>query len=224
VLTRNGGQMAIGADPEFSAGVLAARIRAVGRYADACEAKTSLEVTSCKSWAMLRHVLLEPHALDEIVFQLQLAATSPVLTCDFGVGGGTYGKLLAGSDGEIVWRSDFSRRPAAGWSISTGGRTDYCGEVETSDDFRAQRWFHLIDKDKSLAVAVTDVAESCREMTVTLRSDGTILAGFRLGEPSRPAAFGLCYHFLNNVPAIAAATTPRSILLPPIVEVLPNPL
>ena len=36
------------------------------------------------------------------------------------------------------------------------------------------------------------------------------------------AEFGVCYHFLNNMPAIAAATNPQSILLPPTVEVLPG--
>ena len=39
----------------------------------------------------------------------------------------------------------------------------------------------------------------------------------------RPVAeFGVCYHFLNDIPAIAAATNPQSILLPPTVEVLPG--
>lgn len=223
VVTRNGEQMAIPGDSDFTSGLLAARVCARGRYADTCRAEASLEITACKSWAMMRHVLFEPRPLDEVMFRLQLAVASPVLTCDFGVGGGTYGKLLAGSAGEIVWRSDFSRRPAVGWSISTGGRTDYAGEVEASAEFRAQRWFHLIDKDKSLAVAITDVAKSCREMTVTLRSDGAALVKFRLGEPdSGPAVFGLCYHFLNDIPAIAAATNPQSILLPPIVEVFPR--
>ena len=183
-----------------------------------------MEVTACKSWAVLRHVLLQPRMADEIVFQLQLAVTSHVLTSDFGVGGGTYGKLLAGNSQEISWRSDFSHPPAVGWSISTGGRTDYAGKVETSDEFLAQRWFHLIDRDKSLAVGITEMAKSCRETVVTLRSDGTALVKFRLGEPdSGPAVFGLCYHFLNDIPAIAAATNPQSILFPPKVEVFPRP-
>jgi len=41
---------------------------------------------------------------------------------------------------------------------------------------------------------------------------------FRIGEASiEPAAFGLCCHFLNDIPALAAATSPQSILLPPVV-------
>lgn len=223
VLTRNGEAMAISGDPDFSAGALVARIGASGRYADGCDAETGLEVTACKSWAVLRHVLVQPRPSDEVVFQLQLAAVSPVLTADFGVGGGTYGKLQAGSGGEISWQSNFSRRRAIRWSISAGDRTDYAGAVKTFYEFIPQRWFHLVDKDKSLAVAVTQVPKSCREMIVQLRSDGAVLVRFRLRQPdSGPAAFGICYHFLNDIPALAAATNPQSILLPPIVEVLPS--
>jgi hypothetical protein len=222
-LTRNGEAMAISGDPDFAGGVLAARIRASGRYADGCDAKTGVEVSACKSWAVLRHVLVQPRASDEIVFELQLATTSPVLTADFGVGGGTYGKLQAGGGGEITWQSDFSRRHSIRWSISAGGRTDYAGQVKTSDEFRAQRWFHLIDRDKSLAVAITEVPKSCREMTVKLGSDGAVLVRFRLRKyGAGPAAFGICCHFLDDIPALAAATNPQSILLPPVVKVRPR--
>jgi len=222
-LTRNGETMAMTADPDLSAGPLAARIRASGSYGDGCDAETRLQTTACKSWVVLRHLLLQPRASDEIVFHLQLAAVSPVLTADFGVGGGIYGKLEAGGSEELSWQSDFPRRGTIRWSISAGDRTDYTGEVKTSDEYAAQRWFHLIDRGKSLAVAVTDVPGACREMTVKLRSDGAVQIRFGLGESdSGPAVFGVCCHFLNNIPALAAATNPQSILLPPLVEVSPG--
>ena len=45
---------------------------------------------------------------------------------------------------------------------------------------------------------------------------------FTLGDSGdEHAEFGVCYHFLNDAPAIAAATNPQSILLPPTVGVLP---
>ena len=56
-------------------------------------------------------------------------------------------------------------------------------------------------------------------MTVAPNVNGDCEISFQLGEEvSGPAAFGICWHFLNGIPAAAAATNPQSILLPPIVE------
>ena len=62
--------------------------------------------------------------------------------------------------------------------------------------FLPQRWFHLIDSDKALAVAITKVPLDCREMTVRLTHEGDVTIAFRLGETiTGPAEFGVCYHF-----------------------------
>ena len=182
-------------------------------------------LTACKSWAHRYHWIHEPKPGDEVVFTLPLAITSATLTCDFGVGGYVFGKLDEKAP-EIVWRTEFGDAPYARWTVATAGRTDYVGEVATAEEFRPQRWFHLIDSDKALAVAITCIPPDCTEMTVRLTHKGDVSVAFRLGDtvadhPDDHADFGVCYHFLNDVPAIAAATNPRSILLPPVVEVLP---
>ena len=85
-------------------------------------------------------------------------------------------------------------------------------------EFPSQRWFHLIDGDKALAVAITQVPASCKHLAVRLTADGLVRVSYELEENQSPAAeFGVCYHFLNGIPAIAAATNPQSILLPPAV-------
>ena len=200
---------------------LNARVLAHSDYQDGCKAQTRTEISACKSWATITHTLEQPRPNDEIVFTLPLVITARTLTYDFGVGGYVFGKLDEKAP-EIVWRTEFGDRPHARWSVATVGRTDYVGEVETAEAFLPQRWFHLIDSDKALAVAITKVPNDCREMTVRMTLEGDISIAFRLGETiSGPAEFGVCYHFLNDVPAIAAATNPQSILLPPVVEVLP---
>ena len=182
---------------------------------------TSTSVTACKSWATITHCLNEPKPNDVITLTLPLAVTSSTLICDFGVGGYVFGKLDKKA-AEIVWRTEFGDTVYAKWSVATAGRTDYIGEVDTAEEFIPQRWFHLIDSDKALAVAITKLPPDCQEMTATLNISGDIVITFRLGETiTGPAEFGVYYHFLNDVPAIAAATSPQSILLPPIVEVLP---
>lgn len=200
---------------------LSAWVDADGQYPDSRAAATISEITAVKSWEEVIHLLDEPKIDDEIVFTLPLAITSSTLTCDFGVGGYVFGKLDEKAP-EIVWRTEFGDAPHARWSVATAGRTDYIGEVATAEAFLPQRWFHLIDSDKALAVAITQVPPDCREMTVRLTHEGDVSVTFRLGDTiTGPAEFGVCYHFLNDVPAIAAATNPQSILLPPIVDVLP---
>jgi len=207
------------AAPDFSA--VTAWVGGSRRYPDGAACGTSAEITACKSWATVTHTVKEAQPNDEIVFTLPLAITSPTLTCDFGVGGYVFGKLDAKAP-EIVWRTEFGDTPHARWSVATAGRVDYVGEVATAEEFLPQRWFHLIDSDKALAVAVTRVPPDCREMTVRLTHEGDVSVAFKLGDTiTGHADFGVCYHFLNDVPAIAAATNPQSILLPPVVEVLP---
>ncbi|MGI4790139.1 MAG: hypothetical protein ACRYFS_14965 [Janthinobacterium lividum] len=189
-------------------------------YPDGRNAWTQTTITACKSWVMVRHIIEEAKPNDEIVFTLPLAITSPTLTCDFGVGGYVFGKL-DGKATEIVWCTEFGDAPYARWTVATAGRVDYVGEVETAEAFLPQRWFHLIDSDKALAVAITKLPKHCQSMTVRLTLEGDVSIVFKMGEIVTGAAdFGVCYHFLNDVPAIAAATNPQSILLPPVVEVL----
>ena len=197
-------------------------VQALGLYdADMCNYETKSDITACKSWVTVTHTLEQPKPDDEVVFTLPLAITSPTLTCDFGVGGYVFGKLDEKAT-EIVWRTTFGDTSYARWTLATAGRTDYVGEVATAKEFLPQRWFHLIDSDKALAVAITRVPPDCREMTVRLTHEGDVSVAFTLGDTiTSPAEFGVCYHFLNDVPAIAAATNPQSILLPPVVEVLP---
>jgi len=200
---------------------LAAYVKAEGRYQDGGRAMTHTDITAVKSWEMITHTLEQAKPNDEIVFTLPLAVTSPTLTCDFGVGGYVFGKLDSKAT-EIVWQTEFGDAPYAKWTVATAGRVDYIGEVGTTEAFVSQRWFHLIDSNKALAVAITKLPESCQSMTVRLTYEGDVSIAFKLGDRvADQADFGVCYHFLNDVPAIAAATNPQSILLPPVVEVLP---
>ncbi len=200
---------------------LNAYLTAQGYYADRCGARTVVRMTAVKSWATVTHTLDAPQPNDTVVFTLPFAATSGAATCDFGVGGGIYGKLQAGTADIAVWRTEFTQ-DSAQWSVATNGRVDYAGQVDTWELYHIRQWFHIIDGDKALAVAIVQVPPCCRAMIVTINVNGNVEIAFVLGDTaSGPAEFGICWHFLNNVPAFAAATSPQSILLPPLVDVLP---
>lgn len=179
------------------------------------------EITACKSWVAARYWLNKWRSGDEIVFTLPLTVTAPTLTCDFGAGGGIYGKLDA-ANAEIIWRTEFdAENGAAKWTVENSGRVDYVGEAASRQAYLPQRWFHVVDSDKALAAAITHVPDACETLTVTLKANGDVRVSFTMGEQTKGAAtFGVCWHFLNDVPAVAAATNPQSILLPPTVEVL----
>ena len=74
---------------------------------------------------------------------------------------GVYGKLHAEEPPEVVWHTQsWARRPYARWSVTVDERRDYVGVRRPPKNFVAQRWFHLIDSDKALAVAITQVPAS----------------------------------------------------------------
>lgn len=185
--------------------------------------KTRYELTACKSWVLVSHRIDNATPGMQTRFSLPLSAVENVQTCDFGVGSGVYAKVT----GErTIWRVEFGKSPFARWRvghvIAETERVDYIGEAKTSREFAGQAWFHWIDGTKSLAVALTHIPRGCRMLTASLDSDGVLDILYQFGDaPAKSADFSVCYHFLNDVPAIAAATNPQSILLPPTVEVLP---
>lgn len=219
-LTRNGEKAVLLSSTAHAAGLpLAARCISHSRYTGGCNAHTGMEVSAWKSWIMLRHRLEKPGDGDEVAFSLPLAARSKVLTCDFGVAGGIYGKLQEDEAADIAWRTDFSDDGSAQWSLSSAGRADYCGRTAKREDYLPQCWFHVIDGGKALATAITTIPDSCRTMTVSLNARGNADIAFQLaGTAAAPVEFGICYHFLNDVPALSAATNPQSILQPPTVQ------
>ncbi len=200
---------------------LSAWVDALAEYPDGRASVTHTKISAVKSWEHIINLLDEPKPHDEVAFTQAFIINSPTLICDFGVGGYIFGKMDRNAP-EIVWHTEFGSAPYAKWTVATAGRVDYVGEVDSAGAFLPQRWFHLIDSDKALAVAITRLPDACRSMTVRLTHEGDVSIAFKLGDSVIDHAdFGVCYHFLNDVPAIAAATNPQSILLPPLVEVLP---
>lgn len=225
-ITRSGREMqTVSHAPRVGETLLAAWNTTQGHYdsnAGAPDAETRTELTACKSWATVTHTLRVPRLGDRVVFTLPLSALSPTLTCDFGVGGGIYGKLQARGADSVEWRTTFDEGGPVQWILATNDRVDYQEKCESAEAYQPQRWFHVLDSGKALAIAVTRVPAECREIAVRLTVAGDVSIAFTLGQTVAEAVeFGVCYHFLNDVPALAAATNPQSILLPPLVEVLP---
>jgi hypothetical protein len=199
-------------------------VSAQGGYEDGCTAQAITHLVSSKSMIKMHYAQEKTQRVEqeEIIFTLPFNVTSKTILCDFGVGGGIYGKLQTGVAEEITWQTEGAVPWIDGgpinWSLSTAGRTDYAGTVASISEYRSQCWFHLIDAHKALAVAINQIPWACRAMQVRLNINGMVTIAFTT--VAGPVKVSLTYHFLNDVPAIAAATNPQSILLPPTVEVL----
>jgi hypothetical protein len=209
---------------------LSARFAAVGAYHDLRPAQvsgeTNAELVCCKSWVEIRHTVSNPQPNSSLRFSLPLTITSEQQTCDFGVGNGAYGKIQSGAAERVIWEVDLSHERVARYRIRTqlaSGelRTDYAGELKNSADLHPCLWMHWIEPTKALGLAITQVAKGCERISVRLGSDGIVEAEFLIGRTTmNPAEFGICYHFLNAVPPIAAATNPASILNPPKITIV----
>lgn len=215
-------------------GPLAAWHQTKGVYADGSPVEVTTEISACKSWVMLNYRLQQPR-LDEIIyFNLPLggnfsnAIDGPASRTIFDCGiNGIYGRAdywgayinwfaPEKPGGEIRWEI------GKNYEYNNGEHThpvNYTG-ITPEAEFQQQRWFHLVNERQAVAVAITKMPYGWQSLKVRVRQ--YINLEFRLSaETAGPAEFGVCYHFLNDVPAIAAATNPQSILLPPSVEVLP---
>ena len=216
--------------PSLSGG-LGARFTHNGSYtgesSEQPTGRTEIELTACKSWVWVRHQLAGAQPGSLLRFTLPLTVTSPVQTCDFGVGNGAYGKIEPDLIDEIALEIDMSAGRPAQYTIQSHlaredrARIDYSGEIKQAAHLASKLWLHWVEPTKSLAIAVTEHPKNCRSIVFRLSDRGVVAVEFEIGDyaPASGAMFEVCCHFLNNIPAIAAATNPASILQPPLASV-----
>jgi len=208
----------------LQAGPLAGHMRWQGIYpggdgASAMPYSTQMRFTLFKSWVEITHTLRAPAGMIEEVFaHMRLRVSAAPLLYDIGVGSGTYGKIEPGE--RVVYRAEvepFQTR----WTLSTmtgdTARADVVG-VKASQEPMQREWLHWIDRDKSLAV-VTENSWHSRGVTYEIDSTGDLSVRFFPALEDYPMAlqFKLWYHFLDTIPHVGAATSPQSIMWPPVV-------
>jgi hypothetical protein len=194
------------------------------RYVEAdCIATTDVVLTACKSWLNVTHEVELPPVSSVITMTIPLArgAAGEMPVCDFGLGNGAYAKI--DGDAVVLEAGSIGNKGSLQWQIGRDNegvfRADYSGVLNTISEFSQSLWFHWTVGRRSLAVAITELPKSCINVEVRLSSDGKLQISALIGEKqAKTAALGACLHFLNDIPPIAAATNPASILCPPKVE------
>jgi hypothetical protein len=164
------------------------------------------------------HRVTDLPADETITFTLPFAVTNEKIVTDFGTGNGTYAQISAEGQNEITWRAEQSEAGWA-WQLAVSGRLDYSGSL-LPHELASRNWFHVIDGSKSIAVAVVSSLEGVSSIEHRIQANGDIITAFKTTGDREVRTFALCYHFLNALPPIAAATNPHSILEPPVVELV----
>jgi len=185
---------------------------------------TETRLTACKSWIDITHTVEEPAGGSIISLDIPLSSPKDdeVPTTDFGLGNGVYLKV----DGDAVMlEADFyGKKPYCCWQISRVNegiqRIDYQGDAVTVKDLSKSFYFHWTLPHRSLAVAITQLPYTTSHIQALLGRNGKIHFSVVLADvPVRKATVGVVLHFLNDIPAIAAATNPASIVSPPLIVV-----
>jgi hypothetical protein len=190
---------------------------------DGCLATTALSLTACKSWINLTHEVYDAPEGSIISLHMPLVPgqTSEPPICDFGFGNGAYSKI----DGDAVVVEAVRTDRSYCWQIARESegieRVDYQGELTTRKTFAESLWFHWTVGNRSLAAAITKLPKGWEHLKMRLGRNGEIEIAVALGRSisKKGAELGVCLHYLNAVPPIAAATNPASILNPPSVSV-----
>jgi hypothetical protein len=209
--------------PGGQTGKLSVTARAQGFYPEDVRFRTDYALTACKSWIQIDHRVDRAPGGSTLELAIPLTAPEPgeTPTCDFGLGSGSYCKIDAEA---VVMDAVIGRGPHARWTISRvsgeAERVDYQDRIGSAAALRSRSWFHWTLASRSIAVAATHLPPACRLLQFHLAADGQLHVAATLGaNPAPRTRLGICCHFLNAIPPIAAATNPASILLPPALRV-----
>jgi hypothetical protein len=187
----------------------------------------TIDMPSSKSWIKATAEIRDPGGrLRDIEFATPLALGAFPWQWDIGTEHGSYGAFRAAAD-RVVYTEQSGATTAAGWKIETGPAADP-RLIETSVPARGAaertaprwRWGHLQGANTAVAFALDRTDEAPGTYAVTLEGTGQAIYRFTPAA-ARPVHNLIVYqHFVSTPVAIGAATSPASMLQPPLVEVV----
>ena len=164
-----------------------------------------LEFPRSKSWAEVRWTVDDPDALvSGLIAEVNLRVDGQPLIVDFGAGTMIYATVRPGQSAKMSAN-------ASAWTIELNGESYAAGR-----DQRAEGWAHVMDRRRATAVAIGDFAEP--EGSIETWADGRLrIRRDRLDGIRKSLTFWL--HFVDMPVQIGAATSPQSMMRPPVVRV-----
>ena len=180
-----------------------------------------------RSWVEVVHRVLDPQDLvAELGYELQLnltpATTKQPTLVDFGAGTQGYMTLRAGQTGQLLGGTT----PNPWWKIQRSTSNRFldllASEPNRAANRRAEGWAHVMDRERCLALAVDDFAETADDrITTTSAGQLQVVRSYAKGSTA-PTGKQLrsWLHFVFYPPQASAATSPQSMQNPLTVKVV----
>lgn len=124
---------------------------------------------------------------------------------DFGGGTSGYVTLLADQTSRLT-------ASKAKWSISKISSPNPV-KIFASTESRAEGWAHIMDRERCLAMAVTDFGLATKD-SIELTGAGHVLATRVFPDDAKTKIFRTWYHFVFYPPQVSAATGPQAMQNP----------
>jgi len=142
---------------------------------------------------------------NELLLNLDPPDNKAPTIADFG--GGTTGYVTLSAD-------QHAQLSATGkeWSISRGNRSDDVA-IFASKESAAEGWAHIMDRERCLAMAVTDFGKASTD-TIRFDSGGRVIASRMFTGETKTKVLRTWYHFVFYPPQISAATGPQAMQQP----------
>jgi len=177
------------------------------------ESVVRMEFPRSKSWVKTSWTVQDPEGfLSGLGLDLHLNLESGPALVDFGGGSMVYGQLRAGQAAALIGGPQ-------SWRVLLGPVESLEAYV-TARSGTAEGWGHLMDRERSTAVAVEDFGR--RQDRIEAGADGRLQI-WREARGAGPKTLTFWLHFVGTPVQIGAATSPQSMLAPPRVEWLWNP-
>ncbi len=194
-------------------GPLAALLRFEGAGGSGVQSVVEMEFPRSKSWVEVRWIIEDPgRRVAGLVAELDLLIEERPMLVDFGAGSMVYAALRPQQD--AVFRSDRLGSGEQSWQVDVAGRPYAQGTGP------AEGWAHVMDRRRATAVAVKDFAadSAIQRDSIAVSPEGrlTIRREFGVGG-TRTLTFWL--HFVDMPVQVGAATSPQSMMGPPVVEI-----
>jgi hypothetical protein len=180
-----------------------------------------IEMPNSKSWVKMTANVRDPgRRLRDISIETPFAFDAFPWSWDFGTDSGTYGAFRTANDGVLLTQMTAASGPT-GWTIQTGAKQQ-TRPYETSAGRQvkaAAGWGHIQDARSVVAFAVDSFGRNPGTYTVGLTGQGQ--ASFRYVPAAPPLVHQLTVyqHFVPTPVAVGAATSPTSMLNPPVVTI-----
>jgi len=191
-------------------GPLAVHLRFKKTLNESAAVTVDLHFPVSRSWVEVQVRLMDPlnqfkSISNELMLNLEPPENKAPTIADFG--GGTTGYVTLSADQHARLTATHNE-----WSITRGKHSDAVA-IFASKESAAEGWAHIMDRERCLAMAVTDFGKSSID-SIEFTGAGHVTASRIFNAEAKTKVLRTWYHFVFYPPQISAATGPQAMQQP----------